>query len=423
MPLSDRPSSNTLQMRVSRFLRDSHSLIAWHDTSTMSVKPSASRDRVLSGLTEAQKRANTTRGSTPGLINPSLGVGGGVVPYPILRRGKGQNRKLRKGGASIAVGKPRTSDRCGRKGRATQMSLRRKELEEVEEEEDNLSDGIKNLDGTYKRKRNDADKSHDVLGNNFDRPGKRMRQGSSMAEEERKTQSNTYGLELDPALLDHSPIAPTPLRHELPDEQAETLAWDWWSNPAYSNQSPSTHAPYSTQSATSFLKRKRNDVDGLQNVIGDQFDRPQKRLRQGFSTRAVGEAITRGHSSTLREPVAVMVAPGTPVQSLRDNAAPRSETSDEQGGRVARDDWIYSNPSPLGQNETVPGGSYLEPSFDMFPSVPLHHIPQAATATPVIHAPSLHPRNEVSDAQADSVDWKLWLKDDKLDNDQFAPGG
>lgn len=411
-------------MRVSRFLRDSHSLIAWHDTCTNSIKPSASRDRVLRGLTDAQKRANTTRGSTPGLIDPSLGVTGGVVPYPILRRGQGHNRKLRKDGASVAAGQPRASDRCGRNGRATQVSLGRNKLEEVEEkEEDDLFDITKNLDGTYKRKRNDASESHDVFGNTFDWPGRRIKQGSSSAEEDRRTQSNVCGLRLDPVLLDDSPIAPTPLLHELHDGQAETVAWDEWLNPADSNQSHGTHAPCSTQSATSFLKRKGNDVDGLQNVIGDQFGRSPKRFRQGCSTQSVGEAITRGHSSTLRAPISVMVAPRTPVQSLREDATPRSATSDEQVRRMAWDDWIWSNPDPLGQDETGPGSLHLEPNFDRFPSVPSHRLPQVPMVTPFIHAPSLHPQNEVFDVQAESLDWKDWLNPYKLDIDQFAPGG
>lgn len=46
-------------------------------------------------LSPAQRKNNTTRGTTPGLINPDLGQGSPQVPHPIDRDGQGQGRARR----------------------------------------------------------------------------------------------------------------------------------------------------------------------------------------------------------------------------------------------------------------------------------------------------------------------------------------
>ena len=52
-------------------------------------RPNQRRKFVLDSLTNAQKRANTTRGSTPGLINPALGeIPGNRVPLPAVESKK-----------------------------------------------------------------------------------------------------------------------------------------------------------------------------------------------------------------------------------------------------------------------------------------------------------------------------------------------
>lgn len=255
MPLSERPPSNTLQMRVARFLRDNHSLIAWHDT-TNRTKPNASRTRVLRGLTDAQKRANTTRGSTPGLIDPRLGVEGGVVPYPVLGRGRGQNRRLRKDwankAASAQVDEPRNRYHRTRKDQARHATLVEEELKDTKEEE--LFDGTPDL--KHKRKASDEpveSTAHEQAGG----PRKKLKQGSSWVDEEAKTPSEIYGIPLDPALFADTQIGPKNPHYDQPrkgngaggilsagyqvpekrragdkgiPQRVETLNWDDWLN-------------------------------------------------------------------------------------------------------------------------------------------------------------------------------------------------
>lgn len=209
IPLSGRPPKNTLQMRVSRFLRGNHSLIAWHDTIPRD-KPNAVRDRVLRGLTDAQKTANTTRGSTPGLIDPSLGVAGGVVPYPVLRPGQGKSRKLRKDWAnpdeSTQAGQPQYHR--PRKGRARSSTSGEEGLKEVEGEE---LIGMHHVTSPLKRKRESVDELQDFSCNEDARHTKRARPGSASADEEAKAESKRYGIPLDSALFTNTLMAPAPL--------------------------------------------------------------------------------------------------------------------------------------------------------------------------------------------------------------------
>lgn len=193
-------------------MRDNHSLIAWNDTMNRG-KPNASRARVLRGLTDAQKRANTTRGSTPGLIDPRLGVEGGVVPYPVLGRGRGQNRRLRKDWASTAasaqVDEPQSRYRRTRKDQARQATLVEEELKETKEEE--LFNGTPVL--KHKRKASD-DPVESIAHKQASGPRKKPKKGSSWVDEEAKTPSEIYGMPLDPALFADTKIGPTHPRYD-----------------------------------------------------------------------------------------------------------------------------------------------------------------------------------------------------------------
>ena len=68
-------------------MRSRYHLISWHPTSDES-KTNELQNKVVSRLTDEQKRANTTRGSTPGLIRPWLGEAGGRVPHPNFSNGQ-----------------------------------------------------------------------------------------------------------------------------------------------------------------------------------------------------------------------------------------------------------------------------------------------------------------------------------------------
>ncbi len=93
MPLEGRRRQNALNMESSR-MRPRYNMISWHPTSNES-KENEIRQRVMRKLTPQQIAANTTRGSTPGLINPLQGEAGGRVAHLVLRNGQGQVRGSR----------------------------------------------------------------------------------------------------------------------------------------------------------------------------------------------------------------------------------------------------------------------------------------------------------------------------------------
>lgn len=70
-------------------------MISWQTTSKDSLTNSK-RNGVLARLTTAQINDNTTRGSTPGLINPNLGPTSARIPVPTPRRGQGVPHPRRK---------------------------------------------------------------------------------------------------------------------------------------------------------------------------------------------------------------------------------------------------------------------------------------------------------------------------------------
>ena len=90
MDCTHRPNENALNMRLSRYWRPAYSLLSWHGTGT-----STKEVGILALLSRAQRASNTTRGTTPGLIDPNLGEAGGRVTHPIPRNGRGQGRARR----------------------------------------------------------------------------------------------------------------------------------------------------------------------------------------------------------------------------------------------------------------------------------------------------------------------------------------
>ncbi|KAL8644729.1 MAG: hypothetical protein Q9210_007107 [Variospora velana] len=83
-----RPSShNIIQMHISRN-RPKWGLLCWFAIALHDEKNGA-RDEALKMLSDEQINNNTTRGTTPGLIDPSLGEAGGRVSLPIMEMGAG----------------------------------------------------------------------------------------------------------------------------------------------------------------------------------------------------------------------------------------------------------------------------------------------------------------------------------------------
>ncbi len=79
MELGGRPSRNALNTECFRW-RGKFTMISWHDTPTPGAAGITAE--VLRSLTTAQRATNSTRGSTPGLIDPSVGEQGGRIPLP-----------------------------------------------------------------------------------------------------------------------------------------------------------------------------------------------------------------------------------------------------------------------------------------------------------------------------------------------------
>lgn len=75
-----RPTGNTIQTRLGR-IRPDYFLLTWHTMQHMNGG-SAKNDDVLRRLPQLQHDNNTTRGCTPGLINPAAGEAGGRIPFP-----------------------------------------------------------------------------------------------------------------------------------------------------------------------------------------------------------------------------------------------------------------------------------------------------------------------------------------------------
>ena len=83
----DRPGSGTLQMRVGRG-RERFNMVSWHGSLVDSRNTREKKAKVLENLTAFQIINNTTRGTTPGLINLALGELGGRIPVVELQRGR-----------------------------------------------------------------------------------------------------------------------------------------------------------------------------------------------------------------------------------------------------------------------------------------------------------------------------------------------
>ncbi|KAL8689951.1 MAG: hypothetical protein Q9218_004498, partial [Villophora microphyllina] len=95
----EKPPANNIQMDLLRG-REEWGLVTWFEIS-LHKEENKARDKALACLTKEQIRNNTSRGFTPGLINPALGEAGGRIPTtpytPRIRRCKPQV-KARGGG-------------------------------------------------------------------------------------------------------------------------------------------------------------------------------------------------------------------------------------------------------------------------------------------------------------------------------------
>lgn len=89
-----RANGNSLNQTSVR-MRVRFCMLSWF-AKTSPNKPNARRDQVLAMLTPNQINSGTTRGSTPGLINPGLGEAGGRILLPEVREGSGTYQPTRR---------------------------------------------------------------------------------------------------------------------------------------------------------------------------------------------------------------------------------------------------------------------------------------------------------------------------------------
>lgn len=94
MPLEGRPDNNSLNQN-SGVKRAKYGMQSWFPKPVRQAQNSR-RDTALTMLSNEQITANTTRGTTPGPINPAVGEAGGRILYPARRKGEGVRRGPRK---------------------------------------------------------------------------------------------------------------------------------------------------------------------------------------------------------------------------------------------------------------------------------------------------------------------------------------
>lgn len=100
-------------------------MVAWHGTKKGNGL-SKFTQAVINALSPGQIASNSTRGSTPGLINPALGRAGGWIDHPRTRSGRGEPRKVRGSRVNAAI--------------ASQIDQAAQESDEEEVEEENEED-------------------------------------------------------------------------------------------------------------------------------------------------------------------------------------------------------------------------------------------------------------------------------------------
>ncbi|KAL8720703.1 MAG: hypothetical protein Q9225_002469 [Loekoesia sp. 1 TL-2023] len=92
---SSGPNGSTIQPLVGRN-RTIHKMISWHDQEDS--LGGNNRPKWIDEMTNQQKLDNTTRGLTPGLVNPTLGEAGERIPFPNRIKGAGEHKKMVLGG-------------------------------------------------------------------------------------------------------------------------------------------------------------------------------------------------------------------------------------------------------------------------------------------------------------------------------------
>ena len=87
-----RPKQNSLNMHLCRTWRPQYTMLSWRFLGHLLM--SRPCREIWDALSPAQKANNTTRGSTPGLINPAMGLQSPAVPLPDMTADSGFVRMI-----------------------------------------------------------------------------------------------------------------------------------------------------------------------------------------------------------------------------------------------------------------------------------------------------------------------------------------
>lgn len=216
MDRANRPKDNALNMRASRYWRPAYFLISWHGTGRSPKEAS-----VLASLSAQQIANNTTRGTTPGLVDPSL-PNSRRIPHPAL------NNSHRQGHAQTTITAPSST-------------------EDDEDESESLVETSGGSTSAVDREKEDsdaADEDSDAESESL----VEISDGSASADDKEEEDSDAADEDSD-AVVE----ALDAVEEEHPHSNYEFGPWE--DRPPWSDRSPREYSPNRGE------KRKRNAVD------------------------------------------------------------------------------------------------------------------------------------------------------------------
>ena len=270
--VSEQKFVNSLNMMSSRTWRPAFNMISW-DAVKHPKRKNARQEEVLSSISQWCKNQNSTRGFTPGLIDPRLPDStGNRVPLPTLNKGKGvfKGPKLRIDTSGTTVSVP-----SNRKRKAP------KDLDVVAGEVEDQSSNLSSDDDTVKlpgRKRRKQMSNHQDSVENSD-------QSPQTAISSRERRRSTSSAPIFPSLESHLPSKPRrPISRPVFDNENRSPL-----SPERSRTMQPTKRCLPVKSGVMRGKKRRISHDDDEEV-GAQYlplpgpTRPSKMLKTSHST-------------------------------------------------------------------------------------------------------------------------------------------
>ena len=138
---SERKLMNSTNNLINRQDHPQFRMLSWHSTGINGMNGNEGRKFVLDMVAASDPSLpfpNSTRGLTPGLIDPRRGnVPGNIVPLPVLRNGLGRLRVVHQQSATAATAAQAQSNEGPRtRGQSNRIPEKRRHSSQQEEEED-----------------------------------------------------------------------------------------------------------------------------------------------------------------------------------------------------------------------------------------------------------------------------------------------